>query len=669
MIRGPYNLNPYNSTIDTSKVNNFSFTFSGDELGSWNIEIAKNNTSPEIVYTSEEFVPEDVGYTHIYDDDIVEGITLPSTIAHSQGDDGLLRRLYSINGYPFNAAVVKLNVNGIENIGNIKGSTANGYLVATNYSLGRTGSNVTIIGFDRDGTTIGSQVTDGTYDFLGYLLSVKENSNIEVGQVVQIGGNSFVIGSIEDAGDGYSELTIVNGEATSSDVTPILTFDSLAEADVTELTVGIEPIQDLNGYDKPWVGGAGKNKVDNSAIEVGYYTESGQHSLSTDYRTSALTPAKPNTAYSTSIFAKNTKERVGGLVATCWDANESILGQYTVSPFTTPANTAYVRVRNFQAATSYVTSDNFLYQLEEGSSATAYSPYSNICPITGHDEVRVTRTGINVWDEEWELGGINNQNGTLWTATDRIRSKNFIPCLPNTDYYLKCPQMVSAVVFYDADNTFISALANFAGNATFTTPSNAKYIMFGVAGAYGPAYNNDISINYPSTATSYEPYQGSTYTTSLGQTVYGGTLDVVSGKLVVEWGRTTVSNCSWVYEGGYSRFATPTIKDIKLTTGPRLTTMYCSQYQCIDDGRAIGNAPAYAIYAGGVNKDVFIKDARYTSAQDFKTNEGDTEIVYPLQTPIEVDLTPQQIKTLVGTNNVWASSGQIVNIKFTYETN
>lgn len=92
MIREPYNLNPYNSTIDTSKVNNFSFTFSGDELGSWNIEIAKNNTSPEIVYTSEEFVPEDVGYTHIYDGDIVEGITLPSTMATNTEDDGLLRK-------------------------------------------------------------------------------------------------------------------------------------------------------------------------------------------------------------------------------------------------------------------------------------------------------------------------------------------------------------------------------------------------------------------------------------------------------------------------------------------------------------------------------------------------------------------------------------------------
>lgn len=91
MIREPYNINPYNSTIDTSKVNNFGFTFSGDELGSWKVEIAKNNTSPDIVYTSKEFVPSDVGYEHIYDSDRVEGMTLPSTFATNTEDDGLLR--------------------------------------------------------------------------------------------------------------------------------------------------------------------------------------------------------------------------------------------------------------------------------------------------------------------------------------------------------------------------------------------------------------------------------------------------------------------------------------------------------------------------------------------------------------------------------------------------
>ena len=41
-------------------------------------------------------------------------------------------------------------------------------------------------------------------------------------------------------------------------------------------------------------------------------------------------------------------------------------------------------------------------------------------------------------------------------------------------------------------------------------------------------------------------------------------------------------------------------------------------------------------------------------------------MVYELATPLTYTLTAQQIKTLLGTNNVWASSGDIVNITFTY---
>ena len=43
-------------------------------------------------------------------------------------------------------------------------------------------------------------------------------------------------------------------------------------------------------------------------------------------------------------------------------------------------------------------------------------------------------------------------------------------------------------------------------------------------------------IEYGSTATTFEPYQGDAYTADFGQTVYGGTLDWLTGVLTVEWG-------------------------------------------------------------------------------------------------------------------------------------
>ena len=97
MIREPYNINPYNSTIDTSEINQFGFTFSGDELGSWEVEIAKNNTSPEIIYKSDMYEPTDVGYDHIFDGDMVEGIFIPSIKATNEGNDGSIRKVYKFS--------------------------------------------------------------------------------------------------------------------------------------------------------------------------------------------------------------------------------------------------------------------------------------------------------------------------------------------------------------------------------------------------------------------------------------------------------------------------------------------------------------------------------------------------------------------------------------------
>ena len=111
------------------------------------------------------------------------------------------------------------------------------------------------------------------------------------------------------------------------------------------------------------------------------------------------------------------------------------------------------------------------------------------------------------------------------------------------------------------------------------------------------------------TDDSYEPYQGSTYTTSLGQTVYGGTLDMVSGVLTVTHGNIASYN------------------------GETLPSTWISDRD---------------VYASGT------------------TPTTGAQVVYELATPLTYTLTAQQIQTLLGTNNVWASSGQIVNIKFTY---
>ena len=82
----------------------------------------------------------------------------------------------------------------------------------------------------------------------------------------------------------------------------------------------------------------------------------------------------------------------------------------------------------------------------------------------------------NLWDEEWELGLYSNVDGSKANSTTNIRSKNYIPCLPNTNYYFKA-NVGNRVCFYDKNKNFI--LIDYdKQNAIFTTPSNCYYITF-----------------------------------------------------------------------------------------------------------------------------------------------------------------------------------------------
>lgn len=122
-------------------------------------------------------------------------------------------------------------------------------------------------------------------------------------------------------------------------------------------------------------------------------------------------------------------------------------------------------------------------------------------------------TGFNLWDEEWEVGGINNATGEEVARTDMIRPINYINVIPNTEYYCAAPsiQVQSNLVImeYDADKKFIKHIAYGSSNRKFRTTTDTRYIRFI---ALTPTYNNDICINLsdPNRNGEYEPYKEST---------------------------------------------------------------------------------------------------------------------------------------------------------------
>lgn len=284
---------------------------------------------------------------------------------------------------------------------------------------------------------------------------------------------------------------------------------------------------------------------------------------------------------------------------------------------------------------------------------------TNICPISGWTGAQVVRTGFNVWDEEWENGYITN--GIEYNSSACIRSKNYNPVVPNKTYYLYCGSATNMYfvrpMFYDASKNFIANSA-WCANGTFTTPVNCRFIRLttqsGTSATYGGTYNHDISINYPATDHDYHAYAGNTYSvsweTEVG-TVYGGTLDVVSGELVVDRASVDLGTLNW---GAYDKNGRFITRDIVGRAAN--ANMATSQYTLT--ATVFANMPN-GTFRGTINDPTLIVvcDTRFTSAGEFKTAMNGVQLVYELAEPITYHLTPQEVRTLLGQNNVWADTG------------
>lgn len=275
----------------------------------------------------------------------------------------------------------------------------------------------------------------------------------------------------------------------------------------------------------------------------------------------------------------------------------------------------------------------------------------NICPISGWTEVHPNISGINVWDEEWEGGDINVSNGEPRDNASRIRSKNFIQVRPNTVFYSKSSYPNTIVCFYGKDKEWVTPSGYaVAIDRTFTTPSWCYWIKLY---CNTTAYANDISINYPSTDHSYHPYTGRSITIELGQTVYGGKLDVLSGELVVDrkYEKFDGSEDETWYTYGSSGYRVPK-RDIG-SSGNGICNL----------APTVSSASSYGVMFSANNNYIYFFQAvskwGVATIADLRAwlATNNVEVCYELAQPITYHLDPHAINSLYGVNNIWADSG------------
>ena len=465
--------------------------------------------------------------------------------------------------------------------------------------------------------------------------------------------------------DGETPVDIGTWGDTETETGDIVEVDNpdgiLAIKDLQADIVALQP----NAYDSVWVGGAGKNKCNNTASSTSAsgvtYTVNADKTVSTS---NTATASGGLTLYSNFTLSAGSyvlsgcpSGGSGSTYALTIVINGTAYYDYGSGySFTLSQDTTIDRVRIVVYSGANVSNKVWQPMIRKSTESADFEPWENICPISGFTEVKVSRTGVNVWDEEWVNGRWAGNNGVLNTAfSNYVASKNKIPVLPNTTYYLYCGGSTAReIVFYDASKAWISDGSSYYSNATFTTPSNAYYITFNLGSGYGNTYNNDISINYPSTDTSYHAYQGDTYTIDLDGTRYGGTLDVTTGVLTVTHAITTVGALTWYYNSGIFNTPASALSDKKvgnfnlISSGFKTTTAESTSDMA--DGEIKGAASTTNVY---------VKDSAYTDASSFKTARSSIQICYELATPLTVNLTAQEIELLQGANNVWADSGDV----------
>ena len=185
--------------------------------------------------------------------------------------------------------------------------------------------------------------------------------------------------------------------------------------------------------------------------------------------------------------------------------------------------------------------------IQEGSGDP--SP-DNIRPITGRESVTVWRYGTNFFDGEMENGDISETTGqNSGASSSRRRCVNYIPIPPGTTslYFYNSGRTTVRIFYYRADKSYMY-LNTIDTNRVYTLPTSAqaeaRYIRFRYASV---AIDSDAtaSVNIPSTATTYEPYQSQSVTVQLGQTGYGGTVDVTGGSALKTMDIRDLSALSW----------------------------------------------------------------------------------------------------------------------------
>lgn len=382
------------------------------------------------------------------------------------------------------------------------------------------------------------------------------------------------------------------------------------EGEVVNLDFGLPRGEKGERGERGEQGEAGKDGKDGLDGKDGKDGKDGINGVTPDFSIGTVTTLEPNESASVTLTGTEEEPVLNfgiprGVKGEQGEVSLSDLEKIMVT------DTASGAIASFPDGSDLLPVKSLIANIVPKQSGSGTPSPDNIRPISGWESVVLTDAGKNLFNKA-------NADELYCDGSARLVSNAtfksvYIPLSPNTNY------VYSQTVFgnytrlalcnsLEAETSIYKPTTKASGFAETTplafTNTDFKYLVCTIYRSTTDTNTFDeiadsCMLELGTTATAYEPYTATTHTTSLGRTVYGGTVDVVSGTLK-----------AYPYYASYN--------------GETL------------DGEWICDR---AVYSQGTTPPI------------------GSQVVLISGESTTYTLTPQTINTLAGVNNVWADSG------------
>ena len=460
-----------------------------------------------------------------------------------------------------------------------------------------------------------------------------------------------------------------------------------------------------NSYQKTTTG---KNLINANLLTKGYKSNYGNvgvvPTIEADTKRITLTPenaveVKPNTTYCFSVSANGWSYAIAQLKEDLTSKGDTGWKSSTNITITTDSDTKYIGLnarKTIDGTIVVITNEIFeeikgSIQLEEGSTATSYEPYTNgATPNPDYPQEIEVFKGRNLLNESSIASGFVNTQGTINTQGTNFEGySSFIKVKPNTKYTFKIFECSwdgfgnnnwIGVGEYSTNNfsSFIkrnTCTITTQDYITFTTSSTTNYI---VVSARGLIKTNKSQVE-ENNATSYAPYHNigikrtdeyskeQIYYIPIGDNELCKVGDV-KDELVIENGRAKIikkigkivldgSESDWKQSGANNKVHNILVNNIKtpVNNDGIVNNIICSHFiaNC-SYNQIVHNSGFDNRTSVTHDKYLCFRYANTTSIsawQEWLSTHNIT-IYYELETPVEIDLGDINIKTLNGINNI-----------------